>query len=322
MSRVGLIRNPRSLRNRGKAADFRRDAERWLGDRFAEPASQAELQAALQGFLDQEVDLLAIDGGDGTVRDVLSAAPEIFGARLPRIAILPSGNTNLIQLDVGSIGRGRQALAFLRAQESGPPNAPRVTSRPLLQASWNDGSRPPLRGFFLGAVAYTRGIALAHNAATYKKVAHGAGVALGLAGALISALGGPARRQWLAGHPLALTLDGQAAPAGDRFLFLATTLERLLLGIWPFWNAGLGPIRYLDISARPERLLSAGWCMLRGKAPAWLLASPDYRSGSAMGIDMRLDHPFVLDGETFEPGAGGVRLTAGPVLDFVAAGRS
>src|SRR3546814_15016806 len=44
---------------------------------------------------------LVVDGGDGTVRDVISAAPAAFGDRMPRMAILPSGKTNALALDLG-----------------------------------------------------------------------------------------------------------------------------------------------------------------------------------------------------------------------------
>ncbi|MDT8871316.1 diacylglycerol kinase family protein [Komagataeibacter rhaeticus] len=43
------------------------------------------------------MDCIVIDGGDGTVSDVLSAVHRHYAPdRLPAIAVLPSGNTNLI----------------------------------------------------------------------------------------------------------------------------------------------------------------------------------------------------------------------------------
>src|SRR3546814_8231468 len=55
----------------------------------------------LERFAAEGVDLLVVDGGDGTVRDVISAAPAAFGDRMPRMAILPSGKTNALALDLG-----------------------------------------------------------------------------------------------------------------------------------------------------------------------------------------------------------------------------
>src|SRR3546814_18768147 len=50
----------------------------------------------LERIAAEGVDLLVVDGGDGTVRDVISAAPAAFGDRMPRMAILPSGQTNAL----------------------------------------------------------------------------------------------------------------------------------------------------------------------------------------------------------------------------------
>ena len=72
---VGLIRNQRSHRNESRNCD---DGER-EGVVVACPAKRSELLAILSDFASRQVDYIAIDGGDGTVRDVLTCGAGIFG---------------------------------------------------------------------------------------------------------------------------------------------------------------------------------------------------------------------------------------------------
>jgi hypothetical protein len=113
-------------------------------------------------------------------------------------------------------------------------------------------------------------------------------------------------------------VTSQEPHSGNRFLFLATTLQKLTLGLWPFWGGSSAPIHYLDIDAHPDRLTFAAFGILRRRIPAWLRKASDYRSGSADTIIMQLDHRFVLDGEEMAPGPSGkVELRSGRVLDFI-----
>jgi diacylglycerol kinase family enzyme len=73
------------------------------------PEGQAELDRTLASFAREKVGTIIIDGGDGTVRDVLSLAARHFTEWMPRIAIIPSGKTNALAHDIG-IGKRWTAL--------------------------------------------------------------------------------------------------------------------------------------------------------------------------------------------------------------------
>lgn len=323
MTKLGLIRNPDSLRNRDNREDFRRYASDALGDLFVEADAPGDLAVILAEFARRDVGLLAIDGGDGTVHKVLTALPDAFGDHLPQIAIIPSGNTNLIAADIGCRKPGAKTLAKL-IQVAGGTLAPgSIRKRATIDVHWPDGAHPPARGMFFGAAGFTRGIDFAHGRRYVKSVTNQTAVA----GAIFTSLAQAyARRsQWLAGDLVTIQpiVDGATPPdprAGNRFLFLATTLHKLTLGLWPFWAAGDAPIHYLDIDAHPQRLAAATFRLLLGRGvPEWLQKADGYRSGSADTIHLELDHRFVLDGEELEPGPSGkVELRGGRVLDFVA----
>ena len=65
------------------------------------PGNRDALPDALSEFARDEIDLLVISGGDGTVRDVLTCGDGIFGDNWPAIAILPKGKTNALTVDLG-----------------------------------------------------------------------------------------------------------------------------------------------------------------------------------------------------------------------------
>src|SRR3546814_8687114 len=66
--KVGVIYNPRSHRNKGQDLDC--DSSPLIF--VAQPGDREHISLALADFAQREIDLLVINGGDGTVRDVLT----------------------------------------------------------------------------------------------------------------------------------------------------------------------------------------------------------------------------------------------------------
>jgi hypothetical protein len=314
--RTGLIRNPLSRRNRkaGPRADLA-DGEIVL----AEPDSLDGLVDALAGFARREVGLVIIDGGDGTVREVLTALPAAYGQALPRLAVLSSGTTNLIAADVGA-GRSDPGTIQMLAALAARPQASMIQRRSSLQVAWPDGARPPVQGMFMGAAAFARATDISVRLVRQGRIDEGAGVVATLMSALAQTFAGPERERWMKGDPIRVSADGAEGAAGARFVFLASTLDKLVLGLWPFWGAedgASGRVRYLDVTAPPKRLVAALPSVMRGRPRPWMDAA-GYRSGAAQVIELELDAPFVIDGEVFEAGPSGrVVISAGPEFEFI-----
>lgn len=303
MIRAGLILNPRSRRNRaaGRAEPPARE-----GVLSAAPATRAALTAALAEFAAAKVDLLVIDGGDGTVREVLTCAAEPFGARLPPLAVLPSGKTNALALDLGA-PRGWSLDAALESAR-----AARIARRRPIDV-FRAGDPAPLgRGFLFGAGVFVRATELAqrtHRLGAFDDLAIG----LTLAAALTRTLFGGARGPWRVGEAMRLKVDGGAAEALQLSLLLASTLERLPLDLKPFGPAAEG-LKALTVAAPPRRLAAALPPLLAGRSPAWLEPA-GYRRLRPQSLELSLPSGFVLDGELF-PG-GDLTVRAGAPLAFV-----
>ena len=312
--RVGIIGNPLS---RAGGQDRARLGAAAAGLPRAEPTTRAELRDALRDFAARGVDLLVVQGGDGTLREVLTALPAGYGdAPPPEIAVLSAGKINLAARVLGSAGMGEAALRrLLDAAERGAlkrrPVPVLEVSRPGLDG---DGA-PPLRGILFGAAAFTEGNRLAEVRLHRRGIHDAAAVALALAGVALRA-GLDRGHRLRAGVPMAVAPDDDPKREGRRFLLLATTLDRLTLGLRPFWGEGRGAVRWLDVLAPPRRLAAALWAGGRGRPRPWM-PSAGYLSGRAERLRVALEAPFVLDGEVFEPGSRGLLLSAPDRVAFV-----
>jgi hypothetical protein len=85
----------------------------------------------------------------------------------------------------------------------------------------------------------------------------------------------------------------------------------------PFWGSGPGQIRWLDIEAPGHRLALAAPFLALGRPTRWM-ARAGYASGRAARIELRLDTPFILDGEAFPPATTGpMTLSVGEQIGFI-----
>ena len=294
MTRIGLISNPHSQRNRRDMADLRAAARRHRDLLHLELASIDGMAEALREFARREVGLVAVAGGDGTVQKAITELLNAGAAAVPHVAVLPAGMTNLIAADVGMRGRPAQALDRLCANE--PTLAGETLARPVISLRRVPGE-PPIHGMFLGAAAFYQGIMLArekvHPLGAERHVATAMGLGLSLLRLLTC-------RDAAHSERLSLGLDGAPPQEGDYLLLMATTLRRLVFDLMPFWGEGEGALRLTTITHPPRRLGRALLPILRGRPRPWMTAN-GYRSGRVRECRLALDGPLVFDGEVIRP---------------------
>lgn len=308
---VGVIYNPRSHRNRGQDLDCG-------GSPFifvAQPGNRDQLPRALADFAERKIDLLIINGGDGTVRDVLTSGQTIFGEDWPAIAVLPKGKTNALTVDLDA-PHDWSLQAAIDAFHKGR----RIVRTPMtIQPEGDPDAR--VLGFILGAGAFTLGTQAgqsAHKLGAFNSLAVGVTAGWGV----LQAVFGRRQNPWRRGVDMDITLSPGGAPLahsgqGDpkrRQLLFASTLERMPAGIKPFGHLQKGlKLAVLDqITRRTTALLPlivAGW------TPKNLRERGLHRVATT-GFTMELDEPFILDGEAFP--AGRYEVGTGPELSFVA----
>ncbi len=304
MMRVGLISNPRSRRNRQRQPAMR-DAVAGHPDLLhVELDSVHAIADVLCDFARSEVGLLIVSGGDGTVQKVLT---ELLNGQefdpVPPVAVLPAGMTNLIAADVGLQGDPVQSLIRL-CRVAADPTAARETQDRRVLSLQRTPREPPIHGMFLGTAAFYHAIMMARQQVHPTGAKHDLALAMGLALALFRLMTGwRGSSALLRGERMTVELDGRSAAPEDYLLFLATTLERLMLGLMPFWGEGTGGVRYTSIGFPPRGLWRALLPVIRGRPRPWM-AARGYESGRAGECRLSLQCPIVFDGEVFTPEPG------------------
>ena len=309
---VGYIRNPKSHRNKGHEDE----AAQLPGVTMAAPRTRAELEEALADFAQREIGLLAISGGDGTIRDVLTRGAPFFAGNWPDIIVLPQGKTNALAYDLG-INNPWSLREALEAARRG-----KVVHRHPLLAEQIDGEQRVRYGFILGAGVFDTAIEagqLAHRYGAFQSFAIGVTALFGMVQALFGFGSGP----WRRASGIKITLaDGKTAlqhsglcPAEQRYFVSFTTLQRFPLGLSPFGDPVAGmPIRHFIVDAPLRRAVA----LLPAGAMGWespLLARLGMRRGADRAYRIELDGNFILDGERYPPGK--YKLMAGPELRFI-----
>lgn len=305
---VGLIRNPHSHGNKSSGA-----GEQLPGVIVATPSKRSELPDIIADFAERRVDYIAIDGGDGTVRDVLTCGASAFGESWPALILLPSGKTNALAHDLG-IGEGWTLETALEAARRDKA----IIRRPLVVAQ-HDDQNAQVRGFVLGAGAYSSAISLgqdAHNFGAFNAAA--VGVTAVWSG--LQAFFGGRNNPWRRGTRMALRdesgrdIEHAGGTATDeRFLMFATTLESFPAGLRPF--KGLeGPLRLGLFDNSRRRLLLRLPAIYRGNVGEGTRRQGFHTHGLE-SFEFDIADRFILDGEAFPPGS--YRVTPGPRLRFI-----
>ena len=302
MIRVGLLSNPRSHRNKQGLAAI----ERAVRDRpFALHrivTGPAEIDAALDDFARQDVGLVVINGGDGTVQAALTT---LFGRRPfaepPRLAILRGGMTNLIAVDVGLRGTRERSLPRLldRAAQGRLDDA--MVTRRLLRVEQEPGAEPQF-GMFFGTAAMCRAAEICRTELEPRGVEASVATATMIARVMAdSLLGRYGDGSLLSGYRIGVGFDGaNRAEEQDWLLIVMTTLDRLSLNSRPYWGREAdGGVRFTGIHYPPRDFVRAVPVILYGRTRASL--GPDYVSRNAHSVSLAMQCPYTLDGEMFQP---------------------
>lgn len=280
----------------------------------------ADLEPALRQLAELEPEALVINGGDGTIVAVVTLLrrQEIF-RKEPALVLLRGGTTNMIARDVGLAGTPARGLRrLLAALRGAAPGARRERRWPLSVQDEAEGGAPAHHGFFFGGGALPR---VLHQA---RRTLHPRGLhgrrseLLMFAAAAWRMMAGRVRGDPLLDPGAFAWRSGEGRAAdGDAVLFVATTLQRLVLGI----NPALADrrLRLLALRGTGPRL---AWPMVRllaGRPAEGLGACFD--AESAEHFELRFAGEWALDGETSGAGAAErtVRLGVGAPLTFLLA---
>lgn len=301
MTRIGIIENPRSQQNQKEFGQLAMAARNASIKSYASLENFEDLGSILKDFANEGVDLLVLSGGDGTVQATLTelTLQQPF-EHLPRIAIMARGMTNMTAADIGLLGKGIKGFERLLKVVEGDTLPRKLVRRHLLKLE-NLKDHSPQVGMFFGCAAITRAIescrSTVHPLKAEAEVASGITLAKLLWQWLTT---GHDDEGVLRGDRISIAIDGEELSEKDYLLILATTLDRLVLKSRPFWNDTGGDFRLTSIGYPPQKLVRNAWRVLYGGRERRLDPAHFFSCG-AKQVALKMDCPFTLDGELFDP---------------------
>lgn len=267
-----------------------------------------EVGAALKQMAEHGVTLLAIAGGDGTIQAALThlmAGEKIF-PRLPLLALMPTGSTNMTGSDVGLVSPQGDVWQRLQAWAAAPNNLQqRVARRPVLKIE-PGGDATPFCGMFFGAGAIFH--AVQHTQHNLHSLGLRGDVGPGVAFMRFAKAIASRDRRYFSPVHVRVNDDAGQSVEGDEILLLASTLNRLLLNFHPFWGNEPAPVHWTTVADGAKGFLRKLPAVCRGKG-AKLKVEHGYRSHNANRVELHFDGGYIVDGEFFE-----ARSADGPVV--------
>jgi hypothetical protein len=316
--RIALLSNPKSTGNLNQLPRIRAFCAEHPDIFHYEVERANQIGEAMATIARVEPKLLVINGGDGTVQAALTELYNggHFGATPPPVAVLPSGKTNLIALDLGAGGDPVAALTRLLslAQDD---LGPHIVARELIALSGGmDGSQPVI-GMFLG------GAGLADIMLYCRTRIYPLGLPNGISHvitALAVVLGQVfrLRASFLPPEPAQLSISLRREGAIQRrfSLLFVTTLERILLSS-DMGQRNAGSLKFVAVEQRPLSLLRAFGASLFGRLGKTKMAGVHVEEADEISIEGE-GSDVILDGETFRAGIGKpILLRSALPLSFV-----
>jgi diacylglycerol kinase family enzyme len=305
--RVGVISNPMSGANRKGMGPVEKALAGYSQVPHYIVQTPADIKLALNRFAEQQVDILAVNGGDGTVHAVLT---DLFNhspfASLPLLALLPGGTANMLAKDLGLKGSLEKTMRRLLGWASSGTADPVVEQRTVLQVK-APGFPEPLFGLFFGAGIICHAIRFFHDRVKTWGLRGRSAQAL-IVGRYLMALA--AKNKDVVGPvPMDIGLDGKRVDGQQCLLVLISTLEKLILGIRPYWGYEEGPLRFTAVNARPRHLLRTVLGLACGRNSRHPGMEHGYLSHNAREIELVFRGGFTMDGELYMPDAGGGPVT-------------
>lgn len=297
--RVAIISNRNSGHNRQQFPAIATRLAQCAGLRHHVTDHAHELPAVLAQLAADGLDILAINGGDGTAAAIFR---ELFESRpfatLPDLVLLPGGTANMTAGDVGVRGSLKAAVKrFCRWHDAGCPRPGHALERHVLavRAGDLDGTH---YGMFIGGGAIIHATEYAHAEVHSRGLRDDFSLGLVLVRAIWGMVRGEAR--FSRPSPVSVSVDGGEFHDYDALILAASTLQRLFLGIRPFWGQGEAPLQLSLVESGALRLLRSFPGILRGRPGRKATPANGYHSWRAQELRLLLDGHLNMDGEILD----------------------
>ena len=301
----GLIVNPRSGKGSGKGVAL---AEKLTGQDDVQVVvldQFEDLVPALDRMASDGISALFISSGDGTIQQIQTEIAERKRfASFPDLCLLPHGTTNMTGADLGfgmkDLDEQAQFIADAAGRASRSIKKARATVRVANPADGN-----VRHGMFVGTGAVWRGTdycqKAVHQTGLRGDWATFATLAAAVAKAVISGSKSTDPDRIAKAYDMKVTSYAGTVVEGGQLLFLATTLNKLILGSRPFWGGKSNSVRASIFPYPQPNVARWLWTSMYGAEDRSMPAGCHSFSSDLITIETKC--PFVIDGEFFDPPA-------------------
>ncbi len=309
MPGIGVILNPHASGNRrrpGRVERFRAI----VGDdgEVAATRDLAEVDATLARFKANEVEIIAVCGGDGSFYHVVSRVVKIWGEdAIPLLLPLRGGTINNLSRTIRARRRKPESMLSHVVKDYRHGHTHEVTQRDLIAVNGTD------YGYIVGAGLIVNFLRLYYSSRkpgpirAFTLLAR-LGVSNIFGTSLITGVVKPFEAD--------VVCDGERVPFRAFTMVLASTVAHIGLGVKPFYLSARkrGYFHLLAGPSTPTELLGRLWRFFRG-FPAGL---PTLHDTMARTVRVEFAEPtaYTINGELLDP-VRTLELTPGPRVSFI-----
>ncbi len=303
---IGVINNPHSRKNR-KNPEWMHSLGYIVGTTGTSVATEQinDVDEMARLFCEQDVDILAINGGDGSNSVALSSIIKAYdGKTLPKIALLRGGTMNIAANSCGIKGTpGGLMINLVNKYREGLP----------FETTWRDTLKIEDRyGFVFG-----NGFIHDFLEELYKKGKSAWGAAKLLSrGVASSVVGGKFSKAMFKGVSARITVDGKVLPYENLAAMAASTVAQIGLNFKAFhrWNEKPYTFHLIAVLCSPFTLASSFPKIYFGKKIS------DEKMLDMVASELILETEgtmgYTLDGENFKA-ENRLVVTTGPRLEII-----
>jgi diacylglycerol kinase family enzyme len=312
MGGIGIIVN----KNAGKHRAFRGQIGEKLAFVLGDPqtlrqtSSVDEIDDVARSFLERDIDILGIGGGDGSNHYTLTKFIEVYGDKpLPKVAFLLGGTHNAHGLSVGLKGKPEQLInRIMRKYHTGERLD--VTRRKVLRV--DDGRRVHY-GFSMATGFMYRFYHALHIRQDDSQIKV-AGLIASLFWSFFTR--GKKVRELFRLEPGTITVSGKTLPWEENNGMSCSAMEMLGLGFEAYPRANETPHTFHmgAFKCRPRTFAVVMWDFKRGRIPK----HPDHFNDITEHVVQESEEPisYVLDGEIYH-GTERLEVRTGPGFDLI-----
>lgn len=315
MPGIGIVSNPNSRRNRRFPEQMNRLGYILGKDDVFELTNQPQdIRRVAEEFLRNEIEILALNGGDGTNHVTLTTFIEVYGDHpLPKIAFMRGGTMNTTSDAIGVQGTPGKILLNLVERYYTRQDFD-ITERDILKIVEQDGTTR--YGFIFGNGIIANFLEVYYEHPSPTPVVAASKLSATVASAVV---GGDLAKRVMRPVEIELELDGHVLPARPYASIGCATIEQIGLGFRPFTRCEEREHAFhisLIVGA-PLQVAGALLPMRFGKRPDPSIM--ETHVASQLLMRSQEEFGYTIDGDMHVARGGRLTLETGPRLQIILA---